>query len=285
MVMRRSAWSRRWILRPQASPQKGDPTPNLLRTTWRASGRRRSQRHTVAKRGSLLPRDRYTSLLSAPAYFVPLTALPPSLPSLPAVPACRPRPVQCGRCGRLDHVTAGCKGTVRCARCGGGHNSQQCTAGVARCSNCSGRHSVTDPRCPRWQHERRVATSMAQALKPVPRAEVEASVLSAQPSYAEMVRRCSTQQQTRLGPQTPQGRLQPRSPAQRKAARRATAQQPAPPAVPVVALAAPGPEQLMPVLLALTHSLVGRLPADDPARMAATDALALLSPPAHLHHG
>lgn len=201
------------------------------------------------------------------------------------VRACRPRPVQCGRCGRLDHVTAGCKGTVRCARCGGGHNSQQCTAGVARCSNCSGRHSVTDPRCPRWQHERRVATSMAQALKPVPRAEVEASVLSAQPSYAEMVRRCSTQQQTRLGPQTPQGRLQPRSPAQRKAARRATAQQPAPPAVPVVALAAPGPEQLMPVLLALTHSLVGRLPADDPARMAATDALALLSPPAHLHHG
>lgn len=73
--------------------------------------------------------------------------------------------------------------------------------------------------------------------------------------------------------------------AQRKAAGRATAQQPAPPAAPVVALAAPGPEQLMPVLLALTHSLVGRLPADDPARMAATDALALLSPPAHLHHG
>ncbi|XP_077553940.1 uncharacterized protein LOC144168827 [Haemaphysalis longicornis] len=53
-----------------------------------------------------------------------------------------------------------------------------------------------------------------------------------------------------------------------------TSQQQQPPASP----AAPIQDQLVPVLLALVLSLVGRLPADDPARLAATAALARVNP-------
>lgn len=200
------------------------------------------------------------------------------------VRGCRPRPTQCARCGRLDHVTACCRASERCARCGGGHTAQQCTASALRCTNCGGPHAVTNPRCPRWQHERKVATAMARAPQPVPRAEVVAAVRTGQPlSYADMARRCTSQQQQ---PTASQGRQQQQ---QRKPARRPPVQRPpaAQPRVkqPQPSPAALGPDQMVPILLALVHSLVGRLPAEDPDRMAATAALAQLNPSTAPQHG
>lgn len=200
------------------------------------------------------------------------------------VRGCRPRPVQCARCGRLDHVTVCCRAGERCARCGGGHTAQQCTASALRCTNCGGPHAVTNPRCPRWQHERKVATAMARAPQPVPRAEVVAAVRTGQPlSYADMARRCASQQRQ---PSTSQERQQQQ---QRKPARRPPAQQPPAAQTRVQQLPsnpiAPDPDQIVPILLALVHSLVGRLPAEDPARLAATAALAQLNPTTTPQHG
>lgn len=213
------------------------------------------------------------------------------------VRGCRPRPTQCARCGRLDHVTACCMDKQRCARCGGGHAAQQCPASTPRCTNCSGPHPVTDPRCPRWQHERKVVTAMARAPQPVPRAEAAASVRTEQPpSYAEMARRRSSQQQaSRQLQQRPA--TQGRQPQQHPPATQGRQQQPRkpagrPPAQPSAqtgveqlpaASTATGQDQLVPILLALVHSLVGHLPTEDPARLAATAALAHLRPPAPYH--
>lgn len=213
------------------------------------------------------------------------------------VRGCRPRPTQCARCGRLDHVTACCKDKQRCARCGGGHTAQQCPASTPRCTNCSGPHPVTDPRCPRWQHERKVVTAMARAPQPVPRAEAAASVRTEQPpSYAEMARRRSSQQQaSRQLQQRPatQGRQQQQQPpatqGRQQQPRKPAGRPPAQPSAQIgveqlpAASTATGQDQLVPILLALVHSLVGHLPTEDPARLAATAALAHLRPPAPYH--
>lgn len=234
---------------------------------------------------------------SSPPQFVAIFKL------LLPVRGCRPRPTQCARCGRLDHVTACCRGKERCARCGGGHAPDQCTASAPRCSNCGGAHAVDNPRCPRWQQERQVATAMARAPQPVPRAVAVASVRAGQqlPSYADMARRSSspqqhgTQQQQRRSSQQQQQQhhsspqQQPTTnhglpQRQQKSVRRPPAPQPVdqqPPAGP----AAPSQDQLVPLLLALVHSLVGRLPADDPDRLAATAALASLTPTPAPQHG
>lgn len=93
------------------------------------------------------------------------------------VRALRPRPLQCGNCGRFNHATASCRSKPRCPRCGGAdHDRGTCGAAKARCSNCGGPHEVTDPRCPRWQRERRVVTEIARSAQPVSRAAVSESV-------------------------------------------------------------------------------------------------------------
>lgn len=47
--------------------------------------------------------------------------------------------------------------------------------------------------------------------------------------------------------------------------------------------AAPSQEQLLPILLALVHSLMGNLPAENPARLQAAAALELMHPPPPCH--
>ncbi|KAH7949387.1 hypothetical protein HPB49_009287 [Dermacentor silvarum] len=68
-----------------------------------------------------------------------------------------PRPLQCGRCGLFGHATVTCHRDERCLRCAGRHPAGACTAERARCLHCGGPHAATEPSCPNWQFERRVA--------------------------------------------------------------------------------------------------------------------------------
>ncbi|KAH6946704.1 hypothetical protein HPB50_014618 [Hyalomma asiaticum] len=80
-----------------------------------------------------------------------------------AVRACRPRPLQCLRCGSYGHTTATCKRTQQCLRCGGGpHGDSTCTS-KAKCLHCGRAHTAGSPDCQLWQRERRLATIKATA--------------------------------------------------------------------------------------------------------------------------
>ncbi|KAH7978146.1 hypothetical protein HPB49_004612 [Dermacentor silvarum] len=81
----------------------------------------------------------------------------------------RPRPRQCHHCGAYGHVTAACTFHRRCLRCGGEHATPECTAKQAKCLNCGGPHVATEPRCPNWQHERKVAETLVSSELPISR--------------------------------------------------------------------------------------------------------------------
>ncbi|KAH7953378.1 hypothetical protein HPB49_007502 [Dermacentor silvarum] len=83
----------------------------------------------------------------------------------------RPRPLQCTNCGRYGHIAPTCTGQSRCLRCGGSHSVAECKAPHPKCINCNGRHIATEPRCTRWQQERKVAEIMAAAPQPISRRE------------------------------------------------------------------------------------------------------------------
>uniref|UniRef100_A0A224YQG9 Tick transposon n=1 Tax=Rhipicephalus zambeziensis TaxID=60191 RepID=A0A224YQG9_9ACAR len=73
----------------------------------------------------------------------------------------RPRPLQCGNCGRFNHATPSCLHPSRCMRCGktGDHSHDLCTA-EPKCGNCSRPHAMTDRRCRIWKQERRVEAAL-----------------------------------------------------------------------------------------------------------------------------
>ncbi|KAH7959372.1 hypothetical protein HPB49_010624 [Dermacentor silvarum] len=74
-----------------------------------------------------------------------------------------PRPLQCGRCGLFGHATVTCSRDPRCLQCAGGHPTNSCTVDRRRCLHCGGPHAATEPRCPQWQLERRVAATLASS--------------------------------------------------------------------------------------------------------------------------
>ncbi|KAH7942013.1 hypothetical protein HPB49_019727 [Dermacentor silvarum] len=74
-----------------------------------------------------------------------------------------PRPLQCGRCGLFGHATVTCSRDHRCLQCAGRHPTNSCTADRRRCLHCGGPHAATEPRCPQWQLERKVAASLASS--------------------------------------------------------------------------------------------------------------------------
>lgn len=92
---------------------------------------------------------------------------------------CRPRPLQCDRCGGLDHATASCNRDRRCWRCGGSHPMAMCKAAKPFCTNCGGPHTVLNRSCPRWQKERRVCAALARAQAPTSRVDAQADVRAA----------------------------------------------------------------------------------------------------------
>ncbi|KAH7940732.1 hypothetical protein HPB49_004995 [Dermacentor silvarum] len=71
-----------------------------------------------------------------------------------------PRPLQCGL---LGHATVTCSRDPRCLQFAGRHPTNSCTVDKRRCLHCGGLHAATDPRCPQWQLERRVAATLASS--------------------------------------------------------------------------------------------------------------------------
>lgn len=90
-----------------------------------------------------------------------------------SVRARRRRPLQCRKCGGYGHCDATCTSSPRCLRCGGDHARAQCTETRAKCFHCNGNHPATEPRCPRWQHERKILEVMASRDPPLSRRDAE----------------------------------------------------------------------------------------------------------------
>ncbi|KAH7982919.1 hypothetical protein HPB52_008103 [Rhipicephalus sanguineus] len=87
----------------------------------------------------------------------------------------RPRPLQCRQCGCFGHTKETCSWPNSCIRCGRAHPLEtECRS--TRCVNCGGPHPADTPACPRWQQERKVATSMASSTTALSRRAVRAVV-------------------------------------------------------------------------------------------------------------
>ncbi|KAK8771203.1 hypothetical protein V5799_025554 [Amblyomma americanum] len=95
-----------------------------------------------------------------------------------------PRPLQCLQCGVIGHATAVCTAKPRCLRCGRDHHKSRCDSPRPRCINCNGTHTSTEPRCPRWQQERKVAVLLASSHQPMSRRDARRAVTAKQTSAA-----------------------------------------------------------------------------------------------------
>ncbi|KAH7958800.1 hypothetical protein HPB49_005175 [Dermacentor silvarum] len=120
--------------------------------------------------------------------------------------------IRCHHCGAYGHVAATCTSEQRCLRCAGAHKTSGCTAKQATCLNCGGPHAATEPRCPSWQHERKVAETLASSELPISRRQATVLVRT-------------TGQRTTQGPQQlavsrPECNLAGASPTPRATARR-----------------------------------------------------------------
>ncbi|KAH9371661.1 hypothetical protein HPB48_021973 [Haemaphysalis longicornis] len=78
-----------------------------------------------------------------------------------------PRPVQCERCGRYNHLTSACRGGPRCGNCGGSHLTPSCTEHTQKCANCGGNHHFLSPKCRLWRRERAIAARAASEKLPL----------------------------------------------------------------------------------------------------------------------
>ncbi|KAH9374515.1 hypothetical protein HPB48_015799 [Haemaphysalis longicornis] len=61
-----------------------------------------------------------------------------------------PRPLQCYKCGRFNHIRVTCLRATRCERCAGDHDEADCTKPNSSVANCN-RITVLLPQCPHWQ--------------------------------------------------------------------------------------------------------------------------------------
>ncbi|KAH9372739.1 hypothetical protein HPB48_000636 [Haemaphysalis longicornis] len=121
---------------------------------------------------------------------------------------CRPRPVQCCRCGRLHHVTSCCRGPSRCSRCGGGgHERASCSAAAPHCNNCGVEHSVDNPQCPHWLQERQVAMALLQSTKEESRMAVRAKIWAEEAAIQPMIAPASNMQIRRYADAAKQRRI------------------------------------------------------------------------------
>ncbi|XP_037501458.1 uncharacterized protein LOC119375352 [Rhipicephalus sanguineus] len=91
---------------------------------------------------------------------------------------CRPRPLQCLRCGRYGHITAACRRLERCLRCGDHHGKDASCTSKVKCLHCGRPHSADSAECQLWQRERRLATIKASSLTYLPHREAQAALRS-----------------------------------------------------------------------------------------------------------
>ncbi|KAH7941391.1 hypothetical protein HPB49_012901 [Dermacentor silvarum] len=119
-----------------------------------------------------------------------------------------PRPLQCGRCGLFGHATVTCSRDPRCLQCAGRHATSACTVERHRCLHCGGPHAATEPRCPQWQLERRVAATLANSKPRITRKQALELVRGSGATAAPPPKQHPvTQRATKRGP--PSSRLQP----------------------------------------------------------------------------
>ncbi|KAK8768029.1 hypothetical protein V5799_005189 [Amblyomma americanum] len=181
------------------------------------------------------------------------------------VRACLPRPVQCAKCGALGHATATCRAPTRCLRCGGPHATKECAANKPRCINCGGPHDAKEPRCPRWQQERKVATLLVTSKRPITRREATRTV-RAQISATTVPSREAASKKPRWKPTS---NIRDGTTFSEALAGKTASSQPihssAPPDAKDAVIAA---------LTAAVRALVDHLPADSIARQLCTAALA-----------
>ncbi|KAH7960711.1 hypothetical protein HPB49_022516 [Dermacentor silvarum] len=182
----------------------------------------------------------------------------------------RPRPLQCTNCGRYGHVAPTCTGQSRCLRCGGSHSMAECTAPHPKCINCNGRHIATEPRCPRWQQERKVAEIMAAAPQPISRREAVSAAKKLSSSAAS-----KTQSEARPSTHVQPGRT----------FSQALTGQPAltPPPQPQNDNSDSQKDVVIAALAAAVKALLGTLQHDSPVHQLCTAALAAHE--ALTHHG
>ncbi|KAH9382735.1 hypothetical protein HPB48_023291 [Haemaphysalis longicornis] len=75
-----------------------------------------------------------------------------------------PRPIQCERCGRFNHLTSACRSGPRCGNCGGSHYTPSCTEHTQKCANCGGKHHFSSPKCRLWRRERAIVTRLPHRI-------------------------------------------------------------------------------------------------------------------------
>ncbi|KAH7979797.1 hypothetical protein HPB49_011093 [Dermacentor silvarum] len=177
---------------------------------------------------------------------------------------------QCHHCGAYGHITATCTSEQRCLRCGGAHKTSGCTAKQATCLNCGGPHAATEPRCPSWQHERKVAETLASSELPITRRQATVLVRT-------------TGQPTTQGPQQHAASLVPSRVQPGRSYSDAAGDRPARPPVagntstPAPRLPSASPDSRDAVIALLTAALAFAtefLPQDCPARPLCAAALA-----------
>ncbi|KAH7981074.1 hypothetical protein HPB49_021316 [Dermacentor silvarum] len=199
-----------------------------------------------------------------------------------------PRPLQCGRCGLFGHATVTCSRDPRCLQCAGRHTTSACTVERHRCLHCGGPHAATEPRCPQWQLERRVAATLANSKPRITRKQalelVRGSGATAAPSPKQHP---VTQRATKRGP--PSSRLQPglsysaalTGGAQAGSSSSTRGDSGEPPATDDNPAQPPGAsppattELVVTALASALRSLLELVPADSPARHMCVAALAM----------
>lgn len=130
---------------------------------------------------------------------------------------CQPRPLQCGRCGGLDHATVSCIRERKCWRCGDPHKRAVCKAAKPYCTNCGGPHEVLDRSCPRWQEERRVCAALVRAEAPASRVVVRTALrAAAQPQPPPVAPAPMQRQLDSSSSQAPGEQLQPEAAAKQR---------------------------------------------------------------------
>ncbi|XP_037568423.1 mucin-19-like [Dermacentor silvarum] len=118
-----------------------------------------------------------------------------------------PRPLQCGRCGLFGHATVTCHRDERCLRCAGRHPAGACTAERARCLHCGGPHAASEPSCPNWQLERRVACILDSTQPRITRRQALTIARNAAPPPAPPSQRRPTE--SRVPERRPSAPVQP----------------------------------------------------------------------------
>ncbi|KAH7942780.1 hypothetical protein HPB52_001562 [Rhipicephalus sanguineus] len=181
----------------------------------------------------------------------------------------RPRPSQCQKCGRFRHVAEACTRIGDCLRCGRRHpEADSCKP---RCINCGGAHAATNPTCPRWQEERRVATLLATSSTPLSRRAVTAAVREETRevrSYAAAVKTSLLENTT-----TDRGLQRPTPAPRRSRLPAATSATVAEPADPPTTPAEDPRDALIASLLATLQAVARDLPEEHPLRATCLQAI------------